>query len=86
MSWSRYRYSLARSLLALGLLRNRGSLFWDWLILNNLIFILIQVSEDIVEDEVTIWLSGKDEGLDEFVVWLVLVGHLTNHLDDDVVV
>ncbi len=43
-----------------------------------------KVTEDVVEDEVAVGLLGEDEGLDEALVGLALVGDLTNDLDDDV--
>lgn len=52
--------------------------------LNNLFLgLLIDVAEDIVEDEVSGWLLGEDEGLDELLQLGRLVGGLANDLDDD---
>lgn len=49
-----------------------------------LLRLLSKVAEDVVQDEVTVGLLGEDEGLDETLVGLALVGDLTNDLDDDV--
>jgi len=42
------------------------------------------VAEDVVEDKVTVGLTGEDEGLGKLLVWLGLVRDLTNDLNDDV--
>lgn len=66
----------------LGSLSNRrGSLD----LLNNLIFFLNQVTEDIVQNVVAVGLLGQDEGLDELARRLRLVGDLTDDGDQDVV-
>jgi hypothetical protein len=43
-----------------------------------------KVTEDIIKDKVAVGLLGEDEGLDEALVGLALVGDFTNDLDDDV--
>ena len=58
-----------------------GSGLVDLLLLLRL---LSKVAEDVIEDEVAVGLLGEDEGLDEALVRLALVGNLTNDLDDDV--
>ena len=73
------------------LLRNSGggSRLFDAVrsrLLKLLLFLglLGKVAEDIVQDKVTVGLLGEDEGLDETLVGLTLVGDLANDLDDDV--
>lgn len=53
-------------------------------VLDFLLFLLNNVSEDIVQYEVAVCLRGKDESLGEFAVGLRLVGDLSDDLDDDV--
>ena len=48
--------------------------------------LLLQEAEDIVEDEVAVWLLCKEEGLDKFPPRLAMVGHLADDLDDDATV
>lgn len=63
-----------RNLLRDGGLRVRG------LVVFNGVF--LQKAEDIVEDEISVRLLGKEERLDEFPPWLAVVGHFTNDLND----
>lgn len=49
-----------------------------------LLGLLGKVAEDVVENEVSVGLLGENEGLNEALVRLTLVGDLTNDLDDDV--
>ena len=58
-----------------------GSGLVDLLLLLRL---LSKVAEDVIEDEVAVGLLGEDEGLDEALVRLALVGDLTDDLDDNV--
>jgi hypothetical protein len=52
--------------------------------LNNLLLgLLVDVAEDVVKNEVSGWLLGEDEGLDELLQLGRLVGGLANDLDDD---
>lgn len=44
--------------------------------------VFLQKAEDIVEDEISVRLLGKEERLDEFPPWLAVVGHFTNDLND----
>ena len=50
---------------------------------NLLLGLLVDVAEDVVKDEVSSWLLGEDEGLDELLQLGRLVGGLANDLDDD---
>lgn len=50
-----------------------------------LLAFLIDVSEDIIENEVTGGLLSEDEGLDEFLKLSRVIGCFTDDLDDDVV-
>jgi hypothetical protein len=50
-----------------------------------IIALLIDVSEDVIENKVSGGLLGKDEGLAEFLEFGGLVGGFANDLDDDVV-
>ena len=50
-----------------------------------LLALFIDVSEDVVENEVSGRLLGKNEGLAEFLELSRLVGGFANDLDDDVV-
>lgn len=54
------------------------------LLLGKLFLLLLDVPEDVVQDEVAIGLSSKDEGLGELAVRLVLVRDLADDLDDNV--
>lgn len=54
------------------------------LLLGKFFFLLFDVPEDVVQDEVAIGLSSKDEGLGELAVRLVLVRDLADDLDDNV--
>lgn len=51
-----------------------------------LIVLFLQVSEDIVEDEISIGLFGEEESLGEFPPRLVVVGHFANGLNNDAIV
>jgi hypothetical protein len=48
------------------------------------IALVIDISQDIIEDKVAGGLLGKDKGLDELLGRFVVVASLANHLDDDV--
>jgi hypothetical protein len=48
--------------------------------------ILLQISENIIEDEVTVGLFSEEECLGKFAPRLVVIGHLANSLDDYAVV
>ncbi len=45
--------------------------------------LFLKETEDVVENEVPIWLLGKEEGLDKFPPRVIMVGHFTNNLNDD---
>lgn len=51
-----------------------------------LLTLLINVSEDVVEDEVSGRLLSKNEGLNKLLKLGGLVGGFTDDLDDDIVV
>ena len=75
--------------LVLGLLNSsRGRLLDSGGLLGclGLILLLDDVAEDVVQDEVAVGLSGKDESLGELLVGGRLVGNLADDLDDDVVI
>jgi len=55
-------------------------------LVDKLLFLLSNVTEDVVEHKVPIRLASEDEGLSEFAVGEGFVGDFTNHLDDDVLV
>jgi hypothetical protein len=64
---------------------------WDhWDLLDclslSILFLTVlfsKVSENIVEYKVTVGLFGKEEGLGEFSPRSAVVGHFTNHENDD---
>jgi hypothetical protein len=49
-----------------------------------LLRLLSEVTEDVVQDKVSVGLLGKDKGLDEALVGLAVVGDFSNDLDDNV--
>jgi hypothetical protein len=51
----------------------------------NLIHIVAEVTEDVIQNEVAVWLLGKNEGLDKLVMRLRFIGHLPDNLNHDVV-
>ena len=56
-------------------------------IVNRLLLtLLVYVSEDIIENEVSGWLLGKDKRLNELLEFGGFVGCFTDDLNDDVVV
>jgi hypothetical protein len=68
------------------LLNSSGGGGFDGLSLIDLVALnglLLQESEDVVENEVAIWLFGEEEGLDELAPRFICVGHLTDDLDND---
>jgi hypothetical protein len=48
------------------------------------IALIVDISQDIIENKVAGGLLGKDKGLDELLGGFVVVASLANHLDDDV--
>jgi hypothetical protein len=82
------------ALVQVGILRNGSSRGWlsDTVSGRGLLLLVVillhglvgKVTEDIVKDKVAVGLLGEDEGLDEALVGLALVGDFTNDLDDDV--
>ena len=46
----------------------------------------LQEAEDVVEDEVAVWLLGEEEGLDELFPRVAVVRHLSDDLNDDTAV
>jgi hypothetical protein len=49
-----------------------------------LILFIKKITEDIVENEVTVWLFGKDKGLNELSVWCRFVRDFSDDLYDDI--
>jgi len=71
----------------LNILNQRSSSRLLLSVVNRLLLtLLIDVSEDVVEDEVSGRLLSKNEGLNKFLKLGGLVGGFTNDLDDDIVV
>jgi hypothetical protein len=61
--------------------RSRGAFCLACVItLNSL---LLEETEHVVEDEVTIWLLGEEKALDELAPWATLVGHFADDEDGD---
>ena len=50
----------------------------------SLVGLVLDVAENVIEDKVSVGLAGKDEGLNEFTMWLRVVGKLADDLDDNV--
>ena len=45
--------------------------------------LFLQETEDVIENKVSVWLFGEEEGLNEFAPGITVVGHFTDDLDDD---
>jgi hypothetical protein len=64
--------------------RNDGNLLDSLSLLFVLLLVLLlQVSENIVEDKVTVGLFGEEEGLSEFSPSLISIRHFTNDENND---
>lgn len=50
-----------------------------------LVILLVDVSQDVVQDEVARGLGRKNKGLDKLLGFTPFVGSLTNDLDNDIV-
>lgn len=48
--------------------------------------LLLEETENVVKDKVSVGLFGKEEGLDKLAPWLGVVGHFTDDLNDDATV
>src|ERR1700733_12670364 len=51
-----------------------------------LVGVLLEVSENIVEHEVTIWLLGEKKCLSKLSPWLAVVRHLADSLDYNTII